>query len=83
MVEGMSQGPLGANWGDGFGTSPEAVSILAQSGLQAGDPNPFFQKLMVRSLAKLDLCTDYNQIIAVYRNAALAGGASARRHCAG
>lgn len=53
MIEGMSQGPLGANWGDGFGTSPEAVTILMQSGLKEGDPNPFFQKLMVRPLAKL------------------------------
>ena len=47
-IEGMSQGPLGANWGDGFGTNAEAVSILQQSGLSYGDPNPFFQKLMVR-----------------------------------
>ena len=43
----MSQGPLGANWGDGFATDAEAVAILQQSGLTAGDPNPFFQKLMV------------------------------------
>ena len=43
----MGQGPLGANWGDGFGTDPEAVTILQQSGLPQSDPNPFFQKLMV------------------------------------
>ena len=48
-IEGMSQGPLGCNWGDGFGTDAEAVSILQQSGLLYGNPNPFFQKLMVRS----------------------------------
>jgi hypothetical protein len=47
-IEGMSQGPLGCNWGDGFGTDAEAVSILQQSGLSYGNPNPFFQKLMVR-----------------------------------
>ena len=47
-IEGMGQGPLGANWGDGFGTDPEAVTILQQSGLPQSDPNPFFQKLMVR-----------------------------------
>ncbi len=46
-IEGMGQGPLGANWGDGFGTDPEAVTILQQSGLPQSDPNPFFQKLMV------------------------------------
>ena len=46
-IEGMSQGPLGSNWGDGFGTDTEAVSILQQSGLSYGNPNPFFQKLMV------------------------------------
>ena len=48
-IEGMGQGPLGANWGDGFGTDVEAITILQQSGLPQSDPNPFFQKLMVRS----------------------------------
>ena len=48
-IEGMGQGPLGANWGDGFGTDAESVAILQQSGLSHSDPNPYFQKLMVRS----------------------------------
>lgn len=54
MVEGMCQGPLGANWGDGFAHSSDAVNILTQSGIPQGDPNPFFQKLMVRSLKMIE-----------------------------
>lgn len=59
MVEGMCQGPLGANWGDGFAHSSDAVNILTQSGIPQGDPNPFFQKLMVRSLKMIESTSTY------------------------
>mmetsp|Transcript_3804 Transcript_3804/g.10936 ORF Transcript_3804/g.10936 Transcript_3804/m.10936 type:complete len:758 (-) Transcript_3804:1267-3540(-) len=46
-IEGLGQGALGANWGDGLAT---ADSVLAGSG--ASDPNPFFRKLMTKPYRK-------------------------------
>ena len=40
MVEGMGQGNIGANWGDGFATG----AVVAQQGLS--NPGPFFDKLI-------------------------------------
>jgi len=45
MVEGCSQGLLGANWGDGFNT--DALSVAALNRAAPGsDPNPFFRQLL-------------------------------------
>ena len=45
MVEGCSQGLLGANWGDGFHTDPLAVAAL-NNVAPGSDPNPFFRQLL-------------------------------------
>lgn len=45
MVEGCSQGMLGANWGDGFNTDPMSVAALKRA-TPGSDPNPFFRQLL-------------------------------------
>ena len=40
-IEGLGQGSLGTNWGDGLATNR---AVLKASG--ASDPNPFFQSLL-------------------------------------
>jgi hypothetical protein len=40
-IEGLGQGSLGTNWGDGLATNRQ---LLQFSG--ASDPNPFFQSLL-------------------------------------
>ncbi len=45
MVEGCSQGALGANWGDGLATDPMAIAALNAYG-PGSDPNPFFRTLL-------------------------------------
>lgn len=43
MIEGLGQGIMGANWGDGVAT---AASVIAGTGVS--DPNPFFRSLMTQ-----------------------------------
>lgn len=45
MVEGCSQGLLGANWGDGMATDPLAVAALNKVA-PGSDPNPFFRQVL-------------------------------------
>jgi hypothetical protein len=40
-IEGLGQGSLGTNWGDGLATN---AAVLKASG--ASDPNPFFRALL-------------------------------------
>ena len=42
MIEGMAQGLLGANWGDGHATDASLVSRLPAS----SNPNPFYSQLV-------------------------------------
>ena len=42
MVEGMAQGSLGANWGDGHCTDPGLLTRVAPS----GNPIPFYSQLV-------------------------------------
>ena len=59
FVEGCGQGFVGANWGDGFSTSP---SIITPGG--ASDPTRFFRTLLTTpyrfllpvSLLSVSLC---------------------------
>ncbi len=44
FIEGMGQGGINANWGDGFVTDKTLISQLGLS-----DPNPFFQALASKS----------------------------------
>jgi hypothetical protein len=48
MIEGMAQGPLGANWGDGHFTDASLVRQLPAS----SDPNPFYKQLVNSAYAK-------------------------------
>ena len=48
MFEGMAQGALGSNWGDGHVTD---VALLTQVPANA-DPNPFYQQLVNAPYAK-------------------------------
>ena len=41
LVEGVGQGAIGKNWGDGVATDPQ---IISSQGLS--DPNPFFTALL-------------------------------------
>lgn len=42
MFEGMAQGGIGANWGDGHATDASLLARLSST----ADPNPFYQQLV-------------------------------------
>ena len=42
MFEGMNQGSLGSNWGDGHATAASLVATLPAS----GNPNAFYKQLV-------------------------------------
>ena len=43
MFEGMAQGGLGSNWGDGHVTDVDLLSLRVSSN---ADPNPFYRQLV-------------------------------------
>ena len=42
LIEGMAQGSLGANWGDGHATAANLVASLPSN----ADPNAFYKQLV-------------------------------------
>ena len=47
MIEGMAQGGLGANWGDGHATDASLMSRIAAN----ANPNTFYQQLVTAQYA--------------------------------